>query len=219
MKKHLNILIGCECSGVVREAFRALGHNAYSCDLVPADDGSAAHYQQDVFEVLDLGIWDMFLAHPPCQFMSVSGIHWNDRGRGWERTDAALDFVRRLMAYDIPWAIENPVSIISSRIRPPDQIIQPYDFGEDASKKTCLWLNRLPPLPINPQNRRAGRMVVDPRNGRLVERWSNQTDAGQNRLGPSATRAKERAVTYRGIASQMAATWGTYLLTEIINER
>ena len=109
---------------------------------------------------------------------------------------------------------ESGEHIISSRIRPPDQIIQPYDFGEDASKKTCLWLNQLPPLPINPENRRAGRMVVDPRNGRLVERWSNQTDTGQNRLGPSATRAKERAVTYKGIANSMAAVWSEYLLKE-----
>jgi len=191
----MRILICCESSGTVRNAFRALGHDAWSCDLLPADDSSPYHIQGDCLEQLDNG-WDMFGFHPPCTFLCVSGIHWNNRGRGWEQTEQALAFVRKLMARPEPWYLENPVSIISSRIRKPDQIIQPYQFGEDASKKTCLWLNRLPLL--TPTHRIQGRLV----NG--VERWSNQTDSGQNKLAPSPTRWKERSKTYAGIAQAMA---------------
>lgn len=197
------VLIACESSGTVREAFRSLGHEAWSCDLLPADDNSPYHYQGDVRDIIDDG-WDFIGSHPPCTFLNVAGIHWNDRGRGWERTEEALEFVRFLMARDEPGYLENPVSIISSRIRKPDQIIQPYEFGEDASKKTCLWLNKLPKL--QGTSRFTGRIVA----GR--ERWSNQTDSGQNKLAPSDTRWKERSKTYQGIADAMANQWGEILV-------
>jgi site-specific DNA-cytosine methylase len=139
------------------------------------------------------------IAHPPCTHLSVSGARWF-KDKQPEQA-AALDFVRYLMECDIPQiAIENPVSIISSRIRKPDQIIQPYQFGHDASKKTCLWLKGLPILRptkfINPR-------LVDGKN-----RWANQTDSGQNKLGPSADRWALRSMTYPGIADAMAAQWG-----------
>jgi len=148
--------------------------------------------------------------HPPCTFLNVAGIHWNNRGRGWEKTEAALDFVRWLLSRPEPHYLENPLGIISTRIRPADQYIQPYQFGDDASKKTGLWLHGVPPLVIDPAKRVAGRKVEW--RGKMVERWSNQTDSGQNRLGPSETRWKDRSLTYPGIAKAMAAQWSEYLL-------
>ncbi len=197
----MKVLIGCETSGAVREAFRALGHDAWSCDVLPADDGSPYHLQCSLTDVLDRG-WDLMVAHPPCTYLSVSGMHWTTRGlRDPKLTEDALEFVRILMNAPIPRiCIENPVSIISSRIRKPDQIIQPWQFGHDASKKTCLWLKNLPPL--------KGDNFVLPRYVDGKKRWANQTDSGQNRLGPSADRWKERSKTYTGIASAMAKTWG-----------
>lgn len=153
--------------------------------------------------------WDGFGLHPPCTYVSGSGIHWNNRGRGWEKTDAALDFVSRLVrvAGPRPYYLENPVGIISSRWRKPNQTIQPYDYGDDASKRTCLWTQHLPRL--TPTLRIPGRLVEWPRgSGKMVERWSNQTDSGQNRLAPSETRWKERSRTYPGIAAAMANQWG-----------
>jgi hypothetical protein len=146
------------------------------------------------------------IAHPPCTYLSVSGLHWNKRDpERAQKTEEALDFVRLLLDAPIPKiALENPVSCISSRIRKPDQIIQPYEFGDDASKKTCLWLQNLPKLV--PTERVQGRMVEH--NGKLVERWANQTDSGQNKLGPSEDRAKIRSTTYAGIARAMAEQWG-----------
>jgi hypothetical protein len=141
------------------------------------------------------------IAHPPCTYLSVSGMHWTRRGlRDPKLTEDALGFVRALMDAPIEGiAIENPVSVISSRIRKPDQIVQPWQFGHDASKKTCLWLKNLPPLHAT--------KIVEPRivNGR--KRWGNQTDSGQNRLPPSADRWKIRSATYQGIADAMAAQW------------
>lgn len=140
-----------------------------------------------------------------------AGLHWNARGvlvdgrPRQELTEEALDFVRLLMDAPIPRiAIENPVGCISTRIRKPSQIIQPYEYGDNASKKTCLWLKGLPPL--KPTRRVAGRMVMH--NGRQVERWENQTDSGQNKLPPSADRWKDRARTYQGWADAMSAQWG-----------
>lgn len=143
----MRVLIACEYSGTVREAFRRRGHYALSCDLLPADDSSPHHYQGDVRDVLCDG-WDLMIAHPPCTYLAVSGLHWNKRIEGRaEKTEEALDFVRLLLAAPIERiALENPVSCISSRIRKPDQIIQPWWFGDDASKKTCLWLKNLAPL-------------------------------------------------------------------------
>ena len=196
----MRVLIACEYSGRVRDAFRALGHEAMSCDLLPSDE-PGPHYQGDVRDVLYDG-WDLMVAHPPCTFLSVSGMHWTTRGlRDPQLTEEALDFVRLLMAAPIEkMAIENPVSVISSRIRKPDQIIQPWMFGHDASKATCLWLKGLPLL--TPTD------VVEPRivNGR--KRWGNQTASGQNKLGPSADRWKIRSETFAGIAAAMAEQWG-----------
>lgn len=212
MNKRMNVLNACEESATIREEFARRGHSAMSCDLM-ASRVPGPHYQGNVFDVIDAG-WDLMIAHPPCTYLSVSGLHWNSNPKserfGGRQTEEALEFVRRLMACSIPkWAIENPISCISSRIRKPDQIIQPYDFGDDASKATCLWLKGLPPLVIDPAQRVAGRIVEWPRgSGKFVERWSNQTDSGQNRLGPSETRAQERSATYAGIARAMADQWG-----------
>lgn len=196
----MKVLVACEYSGRVRDAFLAAGHDAMSCDLLPTD-APGLHYQGDVRDVLGDG-WDLMIAHPPCTYLSVSGMHWTVRGlRDPKLTEEALDFVRLLMGAPIPRiAIENPVSVISSRIRKPDQIITPYQYGHDASKKTCLWLKELPALKPT--------QIVEPRivNGR--KRWGNQTDNGQNKLAPSADRWKIRSETYQGIAAAMAAQWG-----------
>lgn len=171
-----------------------------SCDLLPTDvDGP--HYQGDVREILYDG-WDLMVAHPPCTYLSVSGMHWTKRGlRDPQLTEDALAFVQLLLDAPIERiALENPVSVISSRIRKPDQVVNPYQFGHDASKKTCLWLKNLPPL-------RPTKMV-EPRKVNGKPRWGNQTDSGQNRLGPSEDRWKERSKTYAGIAAAMAEQWG-----------
>lgn len=195
----MRILIVCESSGIVREAFRAHGHDAWSCDLLPPDDGSPHHFQCDARDIG--GEWDLMGFHPPCTYLSVSGMHWTARGlRDPKLTSDALDLVKWCMSHTCAWYLENPVSIISSRIRKPDQIIQPYQFGEDASKKTCLWLNSLPPL--RPTH------FVPPRIVNGKQRWSNQTDSGQNKLTPSPDRWKQRSKTYSGIAAAMADQWG-----------
>lgn len=142
----MKVLVACEYSGTVRNAFLQLGHDAMSCDLLPTDV-PGPHYQGDVRDILYDG-WDLLIAHPPCQYLCSSGLHWNKRRP--ERaalTEQALDFVRLLLDAPIKHiALENSVGCISTRIRPPDQTIQPWMFGEDASKATCLWLKNLPPL-------------------------------------------------------------------------
>jgi hypothetical protein len=147
------------------------------------------------------GNWDFIGAHLPCTYLNGAGIHWNNRGRGWDKTEAALEDVRWFLSLPQPGYLENPVGIISTRIRKPDQIIQPYEFGDDASKKTCLWLKSIPGLDYEP-----GKMVA-PRLVNGLPRWSNQTNSGQNKLGPSAQRWKERSRTYPGIAAAMAKKW------------
>lgn len=203
----MKVLVLFECSRATASEFERLGHEAWSCDLKPSEIYSDFHHQGDVWEMLLNGIWDLVIMHPPCTYLSVSGIHWNNRGRGWENTDAAISLVRSLMEYcegkGIPYCLENPVSIISTRIRKPDQIIQPYYFGDDASKKTCLWLYKLPPIAIPPREQWVPPRIV---NGKA--RWANQTDSGQNRLGPSKDRATNRARTYPGIAKAFANAWG-----------
>lgn len=202
----MRVLVACEYSGRVRDAFRALGHAAVSCDLLPPENGGP-HYEGDVFDIIGDG-WDLMIAHPPCTYLTVSGLHWNKRDPARAQlTEDALEFVQNLLDAPIPMiALENPVGCISTRIRKPDQIIQPFDFGEDASKKTCLWLKNLPPLV--PTGRFNGRLVEWPRgSGKMVERWGNQTDSGQNNLGPSEDRWKDRSRTYQGIANAMAEQW------------
>lgn len=197
----MKVLVACEYSGTVRDAFIAAGHDAMSCDLLPTDV-PGPHYQGDVTDILGDG-WDLMVAHPPCTYLSVSGMHWTTRGlRDPKLTEDALAFVRLLMDAPIPRiAIENPVSVISSRIRKPDQIIQPHEYGHDASKKTCLWLKGLPLL-VPTQH-------VEPRIVNGKKRWGNQCDSGQNKLGPSDDRWKIRSETFTGIAQAMAAQWVT----------
>lgn len=132
----MNILVACEYSGRVRQAFRNLGHDAWSCDIIESEDNSPYHFQGDVLDILDHG-WDLMIAHPPCTYLAVSGLHWNNKIEGRkEKTEEALEFVQKLLLAPIDKiCLENPVSCISTRIRKPDQIIQPWYFGEDASKK------------------------------------------------------------------------------------
>jgi hypothetical protein len=195
----LSILVACESSGAVRDALTALGHTAMSCDLLPSET-PGWHYRGDVREVLK-DSWDLMIAHPPCTYLSSSGMHWTTRGlRDPRLTEDALAFVRLLLDAPIPKiAIENPVGVISTRIRPADQYVQPYQFGDDASKKTGLWLKGLPILV--PTDRIPPRLI----NGK--SRWANQTDSGQNKLGPSDDRWKERSKTYPGLAAAMALQW------------
>ena len=188
----MKVLVACEFTGTVRRAFRELGHEAWSCDLLPAEDGGP-HIQGDVRQVLGDG-WDLMVAHPPCTHLAVSGARHFHR-KQVEQAEA-LEFVRTLMDAPIPRiALENPVSVISSRIRRPDQIIQPYQFGHPESKKTCLWLKGLNPLQPTAVMQMRGR-------------WENQTPSGQNKLGPSPDRWKIRSKTYPGIAHAMATQWG-----------
>ena len=196
----MKVLVACEYSGTVRDAFIAAGHDAMSCDLLPTD-APGPHYQGDVRDVLGDG-WDLMIAHPPCTYLAVSGMHRTARGlRDPQLTEDALDFVRLLLAAPVPRiAVENPVSVISTRVRKPDQIIQPWQYGHDASKTTCLWLQGLPALRPT--------QIVEPRIVDGRKRWGNQTDSGQNRLSPSPDRWKRRSATYAGIAAAMAAQWG-----------
>lgn len=183
----MKVLVACEYSGVVRDAFLAAGHYATSCDILPTESPDGPHYQGDVFDIIDNG-WDLMIAHPPCTHLAVSGARWF-RAKRREQNEA-LDFVRKLMFADIPRiAIENPISIISSRIRRPDQIIQPWQFGHGETKATCLWLKNLPKLvPTD---------VVEGREPRV------------HRMPPSPDRWKERSRTYEGIAKAMAQQWGS----------
>lgn len=190
----MRVLIACEYSGTVRRAFRERGHNAWSCDLLPADDESPYHYQCDVLGILGNG-WDMMIAHPPCAHLAVSGAAWFHKKQSEQL--AALDFVKVLMNADVPHiAIENPVSIIASVIRPADQIIHPWQFGHAEQKTTCLWLKNLPRL-VSTHNVYAHMMKL-PRNQRERLHY----------LPPSADRWKLRSVTYSGIAAAMAEQWG-----------
>jgi hypothetical protein len=257
----MKVLIACESSGVVREAFRKRGHDAWSCDTLPPDDGSEFHFQEDIIRLLmmDVAPWDLMIAHPPCTYLCSSGLHWNKRVEGRaEKTEEALGFVKLLLnAHWIPKiALENPVGCISTRIRKYDQMIQPWMFGDNASKKTCLWLKGLPSLSatkiIPPGGWSAPKFAIDciecPDCGepycedcedhyadcgcigptqddatyKTVDGvefatllnpapkpvWANQTPSGQNKLGPSADRWKERSKTYQGIADAMANQWG-----------
>jgi hypothetical protein len=205
----MKILVACEFSGKVRDAFIAKGHTAVSCDFLPPEGvNKHMHYQGSVTDILHsphllFPIWDMLIAFPPCTYLCSSGLHWNKIVKGrQEKTEEALKFISTLLNADIPMiALENPIGCISARIRKPDQMIQPYEFGDNASKRTCLWLKNLPKL--DPTSYYPPRIV----NGK--KRWGNQTDSGQAKASPSETRAKERSTTYEGIASAMAAVWGS----------
>jgi hypothetical protein len=198
----MRVLVACEFSGVVREAFASRGHDAWSCDLLPTEI-PGQHIEGDVRDVLGDG-WDMMVAHPPCTYLTLAGLHWNNRIPGRrEKTDESLQFVQDLLAAPVPKiALENPVGCISTHICKPDQIVQPWQFGHPESKQTCFWLRGLPKLQPT--------KVLEPTkfqlNGR--PRWDNQTATGQNKLGPSPDRWKKRSKTYQGIADAMAEQWG-----------
>lgn len=202
----MKVLIACEESAAVRDAFSKLGHDATSCDLLPSKT-AGKHFVGDVRCILGQA-WDLLIAHPPCTYLSSSGLHWNKRRpeRGVQ-TEEAVEFARLFIegCKHIPKrAVENPVGCLSTKVRPPDQIIQPWMFGADASKATCLWLVGLPPL--MPTNYVKPRLVLH--EGKWAMRWANQTDSGQNALGPSEDRWKLRSATYPGIAKAMAEQWG-----------
>lgn len=181
----MKVLVACEYSGRVRDAFLSLGHDALSCDLLPTDV-VGPHYQGDIRDILNNG-WDLMIAHPPCTHLAVSGARWF-KDKQVEQAEA-LDFVRLLLDAPIPKiALENPISIISSRIRKPDQIIQPWWFGHGETKATCLWLKSLPKL--------VATNVVEGREARV------------HKMPPSEDRWKERSRTYEGVAQAMAQQWG-----------
>ena len=187
----MRVIVACEYSGRVREAFRKLGHDAWSCDILESEDDSEFHIQTCIEDVLNDG-WDLMIAHPPCTHLAVSGArHFKAKQESGVQQEA-LDFVRLLLEADIPKiALENPVSIISSKIRKPDQIIQPWQFGHGETKATCLWLKGLPKLvPTN---------IVEGREQRI------------HKMPPSPTRWKERSRTYQGIADAMAQQWGGHV--------
>lgn len=220
-----NILIGYSRCPLTYAAFAAHGHDVWTCDLLPAEDAAQAHMQCDIWEVLQ-GPWDMAVLHPMCTYLTTSaawafndpdferfpGVGYHQRVKpgtltGTARRAArehALDNFRKLQALPFPCAIENPAgSFLNTAIRAPDQIVQPYEYGDDASKATGLWLtNGLPPLKADPSKYVQPRMI----DGR--PRWGNQTDSGQNRLSPSADRWLVRSATYPGIAAAMGAQWG-----------
>jgi hypothetical protein len=202
------VLVACESSRKVAREFEARGWFALSCDLLPSDV-PGMHFAGDCRALLALG-WDLMVAHPPCTYLTSSGMHWTTRGlRDPQLTEDALAFVRLLIDAPIPRiAIENPAGRIGTAIRKADQYVQPYEFGDDASKRTGLWLKGLPCLVLDPAQRLPGRIVGTDKRGKPIERWSNQTDSGQNRLPPSADRWKKRSETFGGIARAMADQWG-----------
>ena len=184
----MRVIVACEYSGRVREAFRKLGHDAWSCDILESEDDSEFHIQTRIEDIINDG-WDLMIAHPPCTHLAVSGArHFKAKQESGVQQEA-LEFVRLLLEADIPKiALENPISIISSKIRKPDQIIQPWQFGHGETKATCLWLKGLPKLvPTN---------IVAGREQRI------------HKMPPSPTRWKERSRTYQGIADAMAKQWG-----------
>lgn len=239
------VLIGYSCCPLTREAFERAGHEAWTCDLLPARDGSARHLQCDFWQVAHLP-WDMAVLHPMCTWFTVSsawafkdpdyvrwpGVGYHQRispetltgaARRAARVAALANF-QKLERLPYPTAIENPApSTLNTLHRPPDQVIQPYEFGDDASKGTGLWLDRLPPLVLDPAQRVPGRLVAKPRSkhglhgGNVTrERWANQTDSGQNRLSPGESRWLERSATYPGIARAMGSQWGAFISGQMI---
>lgn len=194
----LKVLVACEYSGAVRDAFTRKGHFAMSCDLLPSEV-PGIHWQGDVREILGMG-WDLMIAHPPCTHLAVSGAKHFAAKRESGVQQEALDFVKVLLDAPVDRiALENPVSIISTAIRKPDQIIQPWMFGHEATKTTCLWLKGLPPLKPTQIVGKGARHVT--KSGRSLPEWYN--------LPPSEDRWKIRSATFKGIAEAMADQWGT----------
>lgn len=196
----MKVLIACEFSGVVREAFKHKGHDAWSCDLIDSEI-PGNHFKGDVLNILDMG-WDLMIAHPPCTHLSVSGARWFVSGhKPYILREQALDFVKKLMETKIEKiCIENPVSVISTRIRKPDQILRPFQFGEDSTKATCLWLKNLPKL--QPTN------IIQPskhttKSGKIYDAWWFNTCL----ISDLKERAKIRSRTFKGVGEAMAEQW------------
>lgn len=192
----MKVLIACESSGTVRDSFLKLGHDAISCDLLPTE-APGPHLQQDVIPLLSRK-WDLVIAFPPCTDLAVSGARWFKEKRESGEQQKSINFFLAFTRLSCPFCIENPIGIMSSIYRKPDQIIQPWMFGHPESKATCLWLSGLPPL--KPTN-----MLP------MQKQWENQTPSGQNKLGPSPDRWKLRSKTYAGVAAAMASQWSAYL--------
>ena len=191
----MKVLIACEYSGVVRDAFLTRGHDVISCDILPTER-EGPHIEGDVLDVLNEN-WDLMIAHPPCTHLAVSGARWFKNKV--EEQKEALQFVKTLLDAPIPRiALENPVSVISTRIRKPDQIVQPYWFGHEATKTTCLWLKNLPLLEPTNMVGKGERHIT--KSGRSLPKWYN--------LPPSADRGKLRSLTFQGMADAMASQWG-----------
>ncbi len=211
----MKILVACEESQAITKELRKLGHEAFSCDLLPCSGGHPEwHYQQDIFEVIDKG-WDMMIAHPPCTFLAVSGARWlynKDGSRNeerWKNQEEALDFVQRLMDASIDKiAIENPISVISSNIRKPEQIIQPWMFGDKAQKSTCLWLKNLPLLEPTDVVEKGEFVEFISKKGVKKKQPKWYFDALKNAKTP-AERRTLRSKTFKGIAEAMAKQWTT----------
>jgi hypothetical protein len=187
----MRVLVACEYSGRVREAFRARGHDAWSCDLLPSEDDSPHHMQGDVMGLFLGSPWDLMIAHPPCTHLAVSGARHFEAKRADGRQQEAIEFFLSLARAPVPLiAIENPVCVMSSVWRKPDQVLHPWQYGHGETKATCLWLKGLPPLiPTD---------IVEGREPRV------------HRMPPGPNRWKERSRTYQGIANAMAAQWGSY---------
>ncbi len=209
MSRILNVLVGCEESQEICKAFRLLGHNAFSCDIQPCSGGREDwHLQMDVFDAIKLKNWDLAIFHPDCKYLAVSGARWMYNKDGSinedrkKNQDEALDFVRRLMESPIKHiAIENPISVISSKIRKPDQVVQPWWFGNPAFKATSLWLQNLPLL--TPTNK-----LIPPAKGTQEHKeWS-----AIHRAPPGENRAKIRSKTFPGLAQSCAVQWSEYIL-------
>lgn len=187
----MRVLVACEYSGAVRRAFAAKGHDAWSCDLLPAEDDSPQHIQGDCLNAIASG-WDLVIAHPPCTHLAVSGARWFAQKRADGRQQAAIRFFMDVVGacdrYATHWAVENPVCIMSSQYRKPDQTIQPWMFGHGETKATCLWLGNLPLL--QPTE------IVEGRENRI------------HKMPPGPNRWKERSRTYAGVAEAMASQWG-----------
>lgn len=200
----MKVLVACEFSGIVRDAFRARGHDAWSCDLLPCEADPTWHIQGDVLQVLDRG-WDLMIGHPPCTYLTVSGNKWMkpeyaDRfpGRAGQRESAAAFFMA-LMAAPIPRiAVENPIGIMSTRFRKPDQVVQPWMFGHGETKATCLWLRNLPQL-----------VPTHLKSDLFAKEQPTERVQRLHRLPPSADRWKERSRTSHGIANAFADQWGS----------
>jgi len=197
----MKVLIGCEFSGTVRDCFLAMGHDAISCDLLPTE-ARGPHIQDDVVTILYEHEWDLAIVHPPCTYLASSGLHWNGRIEGRAaKTEEALKFITKIWNAPVPrMCIENPVGCINTRLdfMPKPQYVQPYNYGDDASKKTGLWLRGLAPL--EPTE------TIEPRIVNGKPRWGNQGDNGYDKFGGG--KGHQRSVTYFGIAAAMAEQWG-----------